>query len=88
MFPALYCQIIIAMKAVFTYEISEHNGRNVILIHFPFNQRLIDEVKNNNVSREYYLTDIVNIAFEKKLNSSFIQTDFKDVIGGKGLAYV
>lgn len=45
MFPALYCQIIIAMKAVFTYEISEHNGRNVILIRFPFNQRLIDEVK-------------------------------------------
>ncbi len=42
---------------------------------------LLDQVKNNNASGEFYLTDIVAIAGEMGLKRTFIKTELEEVLG-------
>ncbi len=43
--------------------------------------KLLAQVKNNNASGEFYLTDIVGIACNSKLQCSFIKTNADEVLG-------
>jgi len=43
--------------------------------------KLLEQVKNNNASKEFYLTDIVAIARRSKLQCAFIKTQEDEVLG-------
>ena len=41
----------------------------------------ITKISNQNVQKEYYLTDLVKIAFEEDLDIASLQIDPKEVLG-------
>ncbi len=42
---------------------------------------LLEEIKNNNSKQEYYLTDIIKIMKEKRLNVSYVEGDKNECVG-------
>lgn len=53
----------------------------VIAVKTSTLKTLISQVKNNNASKEFYLTDIVAIARKQKLKCGFIKTNEDEVLG-------
>jgi len=76
------------LKEIVEYKDATEDERNitlcnsgVVIVKTKVLPELLKEVKNENASKEYYLTDIVGIARKKDLNCKYIVATENEVMG-------
>lgn len=76
------------LEQIIEYKDANENQRNlklcnagIMAVKGHFLKDFLEKTTNNNASKEYYLTEIIEIAKKQKLNCSFIKVDEEEVIG-------
>lgn len=77
-----------SLKRIVEYKDATEAERNITLcnsgiiaVKYKVLKDLIKKVKNNNASKEYYLTDIIGLAAEAGMTCKYIEADESEVMG-------